>query len=154
MNSCLTHVQPWLRRFRPNSRLYHQRTWAVKTLQPFTWRRAPPLLFASDVESWRLHGTPGNASVRYGLISEHSIRKCRDPSDHRLEIFVHQTGNSFAHNLWKTCALHLLQSVERQVAHPISLLFMIRNGWNFVSRHIFSRCFDIQNFSSLSLVLS
>ena len=43
---------------------------------------------------------------------------------------------------------------ERQVAHPISLLFIIRNGWNFVSRHIFWRCLDMQNFSSLSLVLS
>ena len=43
---------------------------------------------------------------------------------------------------------------ERQVAHPISLLFMNRNGWNLVSRHIFWRCLDMQNFSSLSLVLS
>ena len=43
---------------------------------------------------------------------------------------------------------------ERQVAHPISLLFMNRNGWNLVSRHIFWRCLDMQNFSSLSFVLT
>ena len=36
----------------------------------------------------------------------------------------------------------------------ISLSFLDRNGWNLVSRHIFSRCLDIQNFSFLSLVLS
>ena len=43
---------------------------------------------------------------------------------------------------------------ERQVAHPISLLFMNRNGWNLVSSHSFWRCFHMQNFSSPSLVLS
>ena len=36
----------------------------------------------------------------------------------------------------------------------ISLSFLNRNGWNLVSRHIFSRCLGMPNFSSLSLVLS
>ena len=34
------------------------------------------------------------------------------------------------------------------------LSFLNWNGWNLVSRHIFSRYLDMQNFSSLSLVLS
>ena len=41
-----------------------------------------------------------------------------------------------------------------EVGQSISLSFLNWNGWNLVSRHIFSRCLDMQNFSSLSLVLS
>ena len=40
-----------------------------------------------------------------------------------------------------------------ELGQSISLSFLNWNGWNLVSRHIFSRCLDIQNFSSLSLVL-
>ena len=41
-----------------------------------------------------------------------------------------------------------------QVDLSISLSFLNRNYWNLISRHIFWRCLDTQNFSSLSLVLS
>ena len=41
-----------------------------------------------------------------------------------------------------------------QVDLSISPSFLNRNGWNLVSRHIFWRCLDTQNFSSLSLLLS
>ena len=53
-----------------------------------------------------------------------------------------------------------VQSEERQIGLRTSIWtlntssFLNRNGWNLVSRHIFSRCFAIQNFSSLSLVLT
>ena len=56
---------------------------------------------------------------------------------------------------WAFAALQKsLQSVERQVAHPISLLFMKGNGWNLVSRHIFWSCLDMRNFSCPSFLLS
>ena len=41
-----------------------------------------------------------------------------------------------------------------ELGQSISLSFLNRNGWNLVSRYIFQRCLDTQNFSSLPLKLS
>ena len=39
-----------------------------------------------------------------------------------------------------------------ELGQSISLSFLNQNGLNLVSRHIFSRCLELQNFNSRSLV--
>ena len=49
--------------------------------------------------------------------------------------------------------VQVIPAVCTSIQHSISLSFLNWNGWNLVSRHIFSRCFGIQKFSSPSHVL-
>ena len=94
-----------------------------------------------------------NPSVFDTIAGELTRRKAVHSTKEQVLIRVKQEEKVFKitilYNRWNVKWI-----TERQVAHPTALLFINRNGWNFVCRHIFSRCLDMENFRSPSPVLT
>ena len=92
-------------------------------------------IFVSRKSGWR---------VKEKRLEQTLKRACRVGTNVNFQIHNPSIPYLWSHALWE----------ESQVAHSISLSFFNRNSWNLVSRHIFSRWFGVQNFSTLYLVLS
>ena len=123
-----------------NPRIREEKSGLVPLPEPFV------ISTALNIDTGSNGGGSGSSSRsgRSGFDSKKST-----PEEEK-SILVEGMCNSTHFTNWNTVTGSPSCSFARQVALSISLSFLNGNA----SRHIFLRCLDIQNFSSLSLVLS